>query len=90
MGYGGRMSNRVLERIVEGNSQSELTGVLDISEEELKEFIAALLVETKNLANIAGLTEVENLLRLAIDDLSADEEHPAPDLRRGIPRPPLI
>jgi len=65
------MSNRIWESKGGANREFELTSLHDISKEELTEFMTAVLIEMENLANIAELPKVENLLRLAIGVLAA-------------------
>jgi hypothetical protein len=67
------MSSKVLGHSCEADNGFELTGLRNMPKGELREFIAELLIEIENLANIAELPRVENLLRFAISDLRAQQ-----------------
>jgi hypothetical protein len=80
------MSGSTLGDSDKRDNEIELTDLCNMPKGELREFIAELLVEIKNLANIAELPRVENLLRFAINDLHAQPRDLAPRLRRGMHR----
>jgi hypothetical protein len=83
---GELMSGSTLGDSGKRDSEFELTELRNMPKGELREFIAELLIEIENLANIAELPRVENLLRFAINDLHAQPRHRAPRLRRGMHR----
>jgi hypothetical protein len=84
------MSGKVLGHSCEADNGFELTGLHNVPKGELREYIAELLIEIENLANIAELPRVENLLRFAISDLRAQQALPMPGRRQSPPQLRLV